>query len=109
MVYKYLYIEDDQVSSNAFKTSLEINNLIKIDLKTPKKMKEQIEYIKNCINDIDGILLDLRLDDNVSGRDEKPDYSTAKTLAQEIRGQARDGVIKEIPIILIWRFWLYNG
>jgi len=101
MACNYLYIEDEKESSKSYQRVLEKNGIVKIKIYTPLKLKEQIDFIKNNIAKFDGLLLDLRLDEQISDNI-KPDYSTATSLAQEIRIRAAEGYLKkELPIILI--------
>ena len=97
---KYLYIEDDPEHSKAFLNSFNNTNLVNVSLDAPLPFGKQIKHIKKNIESIDGLIIDLRLDDNRS-KHKGVDYR-GTSLAQEIRTKQTEKYFgKEFPIVII--------
>lgn len=105
MAIKYLYIDDNlghvvdgQVSGlNTNKDELEVVH------KQPEGdwEKERDYLIKGDFSrNYDGLIIDLRLDDEVNTRREKSNYK-GTTLSQELRTLSTENIVKEIPIVLL--------
>ena len=99
MIYKYLYIEDEPKASEAYVRRLQKNGLLKINILPPLELNNQVKYIKKNNSKIDGLILDLRLNDKANNNI-KANY-IAPTLAQEVRIRSAENYFgKEFPIIL---------
>ena len=61
--------------------------------------EEQLKYIQNHSDDIDGLILDLKLDDCLNENKKRATFR-GSTLAQEIRSRQKENLIKQMPIIL---------
>jgi len=95
---KYLYIDDSieeaEQSAKGFNTD-ELNIETK---RCDTSWKEQICSIAKE-TDIDGLILDLRLDDTPNNEGNRSDFR-GSAIAQEIRSRQTEGDIKQFPIIL---------
>jgi len=98
MTYNLLYI-DDEAAAETLKDGFNTTGQIKVNTVTPLPFEEQVEYLLAHQNEFDGLILDLRLDENpIKGRQL---YYTATSLATTIRSMAGDNQWKkEFPIIL---------
>lgn len=103
---KYIYLDDEPVSNvRGIKRTVEreIDNL-DIDHKHPLPYEAQIEQLKitSTSSNLDGLILDLRLDILYKDDDKSIDKANyrAATLAQEIRTRATEGEMPAYPIVL---------
>lgn len=97
-VIKYLYIDD---SIEEATQSAKGFNTEKLNVETKQcdaLWKEQMLSITNEKN-IDGLILDLRLDDTPNNEGNRSDFR-GSAIAQEIRSRQTEGKIKQFPIIL---------
>lgn len=98
MTYKLLYIDDDpnaKIIVDGFNTS----GLISVEYIKPTNFEEQIKELVAADGQYNGLILDLKLDENLST--ERKAYYSATTLAQQIRTKVSEGEWKsEIPMIL---------
>lgn len=100
---KYLYIDDelkntDDESVEAVRDGFNDVGLIQVDVDEPKDFKSQKKELLEKLKDYDGIILDLRLDQNM-----KLNVSyNAPAIAQELRTAVPnpDDHLKPCPIIL---------
>jgi hypothetical protein len=106
MVYKYLYIDDqDSYNLGSFIQAIVGNSQnISINSEQPKPFDEQIAYLRDTFKSYDGLILDWRLDE-IAPSGGKPVQFRAAALAQEIRTRGTEEGIKELPIVL---FSTYN-
>jgi hypothetical protein len=95
---RYLYIDDENVDTTApIRDGLRDTGLIEVELEQPQSFENQTLDLVSKLKNFDGVILDLRLDDNHSS---KARY-TAPPLAQYLRTNAvinKEG--KDCPIIL---------
>ncbi|KMQ67688.1 hypothetical protein ACM39_12600 [Chryseobacterium sp. FH2] len=103
--FKILYIDDDKdekLKIDPIVESLTSQALIEIELSYPEVLEGYVEKIKTDFPDIDACLIDLRLNENLKGRDNYASYP-AQVLAAAIRTyqSGKDAKFKEFPIILI--------
>lgn len=98
MTYNLLYLDDNPVAktiADGFNTT----GYLKVIIVKPTFFEEQIIELINRQSEYQGLILDLRLDEDLSG-DRKAHY-TATSLAQQIRSKVSEGAwIHEFPIIL---------
>ena len=103
MIYKYLYIDDEEKKvREPFAKNLS-DNKIKVDTKHVSEIElSNTEIIKQIVKNYDGLLLDLRLDQTASEDENKIRVPfTATVYAQHIRTLVTNGDIdKDIPIVL---------
>lgn len=95
---KFIYIDDDPESY--YKIQGFENEKLTIESQQHKdSWEEQLQSIKNKEDEIDGIILDLKLDDlpNLNGHRAK---FRGTSLAQEIRTRQKEGILKSFPIVL---------
>lgn len=97
---KYLYIDDDNHENAVEKIDGFLSeNLIIETVQHSNSWEEQLKYIQDHSDDIDGLILDLKLDDCLN-EDKKRATFRGSTLAQEIRSRQKENLIKQMPIIL---------
>lgn len=97
---KYIYIDDDKIEKSSDKVSGFIRENLSIDTQQHRgSWEEQINYICDSSNDIDGLILDLELNDLPNDNDERACFK-GTSLAQEIRTRQKGNGIKSFPIIL---------
>lgn len=95
---KYLYLDDEPNQVKAYSDWLEdANPNITVTNATPKLFGEQLDLIKS--QKWDGLIFDLRLDAFPNDDGDIVEYK-AFSLAQEIRTQASDGALTDIPIVI---------
>lgn len=95
--YKFTYI-DDLNDTTGTTRGFSVEGGLKVYSERPlDTLEEQINRIKD--QDIDGIILDLRLDDYENDNKKKVQFR-GTTLAQEIRTRQKEGEIKQFPIFL---------
>jgi len=95
---KYLYVDDENDKSvDAIASGFNDLDIINIEISQPLDFKNQIKDFNTRLSNYDGLILDLRLDQNM-----KLDVSyNAPAIAQEIRTlSSLSDSLKSIPIIL---------
>lgn len=104
MAINYLYIDDDSSDrANGTVQGLKKGGFIEVFLSQPESTwEEQIQFIqeKQKEDKLDGLIIDLRLDDYANAKDGAKANYRGTSLAQEIRTRQKEGGIKEFPIIL---------
>lgn len=94
---KYLYIDDE---GNPQKVSGFTNQSLVFSTVTHKdNWEEQIKYVRSLEDEIDGLLLDLRLND-LPNQNRKNACFGGTALAQEIRTWQKEKSFKNLPIVL---------
>lgn len=105
MAVKYLYLDDEspgkiqgyiRAVEGQSKSDLEIERV------PPRRYDRQVEAIRNLPEDVDGVILDFRLDmksNEIEGEKERASYRAA-SIAQEIRSLGTEGKIEEMPLVL---------
>ncbi|MEX0313646.1 MAG: hypothetical protein AB3N18_05675 [Allomuricauda sp.] len=95
---KYIYIDDENdPSTEAIVDGLNDTGIIEVSYRQVEEFNSQISFFEKELNSFQGIILDLRLDENMG----VGVRFTAPSLAQEIRTKSGAGLgIQEIPIIL---------
>jgi hypothetical protein len=101
MSTKFLYIDDDKVQDAEEKVQgFEQEGRLKIDPKQHRGTWEgQLKFIKENETAMDGLILDLRLDDLPNEKGERADFR-GTSLAQEIRTRQKEKEFKSFPIVL---------
>jgi len=100
--YKVLYIDDEaSENSQAFADGLSRNDLIEITIIKPTNFEELIKEIIGGQDEIDALILDLKLDGNQKG--ERTASYTAPSLATGIKTKyfSENGIKNSFPIFLI--------
>lgn len=99
--YKFLCLDDEDAVQSLIRTLNRKSSRIHIEWGFPKTFTQQIEQIIALDKDssIDGLMLDLRLDQSVGDNGESADYR-AGALAQQIRTLATEKKISAFPIFL---------
>jgi len=103
MTYKYLYIDDaEKHIREPFAKQLSNENVIVIPKHVSEVILSDTEKMIEYINEFDGLLLDLRLDETASEDEAKIKIPfTATVYAQHVRTLVTNGhVSKDIPIVL---------
>lgn len=100
MPYKYLYIDDtkDDIETGTI-NGLQDGDEILVDFKKPSNWENLIEELINILPEHDGIILDLRLNDNAYEDGRFAQYK-GSTVAQELRSLAKENKLEDLPIIL---------
>lgn len=95
---KYIYIDDENDPSiEAIRDGLNDTGIIEVDYRQVEEFTSQINFFETGLENYKGIILDLRLDENMG----VGVRFTAPSLAQEIRTKSGAGLgIKEVPIVL---------
>ncbi len=94
MAYNYIYI-DDEDAINGIIAGLDNEN-ISISYHKPKvAWNDEMSFFEKEHSNIDGLILDLRLEDGINGIEFK-----GSTLAQEIRTRQKERKIRSFPIVL---------
>lgn len=102
MAIKYLYLDDDpQKIVGQIARALSIQDALEVEYQPVEQFTSQVEQLIAKANDYDGLLLDLRLDQEPGSNGQRAEY-TATTLAQFLRTKVYDkeAGIKDFPIIL---------
>ncbi|MFC4263023.1 hypothetical protein ACFOWM_09050 [Ferruginibacter yonginensis] len=102
MAYNFLYIDDEQQEKiDGTISGLKCDEL-NITFSNPDpSWDEQIKILIEGQNEIDGIILDLRLQEEVNqAKGGKANYR-GSTLAQELRTLSKEKLLKDLPIILL--------
>lgn len=100
MKYRYLYIDDtrDRLEEGMI-NALQDKSDIEITFRGPADWETLIEYLKQELPNNNGIILDLRLNDNAY-EDKKYAKYKGSTVAQELRSLTKEGLLKDFPMIL---------
>jgi hypothetical protein len=101
MDIKFLYIDDDKVQTSKEKVQgFELKDRLTI---VPNQHKgtweEQLKFIKENENSMNGLILDLRLDDFPNEETKYADFR-GTSLAQEIRTRQKETALSSFPIVL---------
>jgi len=103
MSYKFIYIDDtnDKVEQGTIH-GLEATGEIKIDFSTPVEWEAQINQLTAALPEANGLILDLRLNDNANEQGKVAMYR-GSSIAQELRTLSKENTIikKDFPIILL--------
>jgi len=102
MEYRLIYIDDDLGNASIFKDGLITNKLLDVTVIKADDFEKQLKEIIKIQKDFDGIILDLKLDENQKG--ERKAFYTAPALAQQLRSKSIDkknGFKEEFPIFLL--------
>lgn len=102
MAVKYLYLDDDsQQKVGQIARSLSIPGVIEVEYRPVSLFTSQVEQLLAPEKEFDGLLLDLRLDQEPRENGQKAEY-TATTLAQFLRTKVYDqeAGIRDFPIVL---------
>jgi hypothetical protein len=101
MDIKFLYIDDDKVQTSKEKVQgFELKGRLTIAPNQHKgTWEEQLKFIKENENSMNGLILDLRLDDFPN---EETKYANFRgtSLAQEIRTRQKETALSSFPIVL---------
>ena len=100
MPYKYLYIDDtkDDIETGTI-NGLQDGDEILVNFKKPSNWENLIEELINILPEYNGIILDLRLNDNPY-EDGRFAHYKGSTVAQELRSLSKENKIEDLPIIL---------
>ena len=100
MPIKFLYIDDeeDQIVRGAI-NALQSEQDIFITFKGLSSWEQLIDDLVNLIPEFDGLILDLRLNDNPYAEGKSAQYK-GSTVAQELRSLSKEKSLKDLPIIL---------
>lgn len=100
MITTYIYIDDDKLSDAQEKVQgFEQSNLRIITSQHKGTWESQMSFIMENEKTLDGLLLDLRLDDFPNENGDRANFR-GTSLAQEIRTRQKEGGLKSFPIIL---------
>lgn len=103
-IHKYLYLDDEK--NKAIQAYVDLLNKSHSELeifhKQPCDFSNQVKDIVDSLkrNNYDGLILDLRLDLKKINDNIVVDYR-ASSIAQEIRTRAKEGSVKDCPIVLL--------
>lgn len=105
MSNKYIFIDDKIDMLKSVVDRLNSFNQVEIEAVSIKKFNDMIDYISTDIDNIDGIILDLRLDEAPIEGEEGTARYKAPALALELRTLAAETVetqrtLKDLPIVL---------
>lgn len=102
MTYKYLYIDDiPNGQEQGIKNGIQQHGLIEVTFRQPKDWNGQMDEVKTLMLDHDGLILDLRLQDNPNSEGEYAKYR-GSTVAQELRTLVKEKEIaNDFPIVLL--------
>ena len=96
----YKDIDDDAIDKSKDNVSGFISKKLVIETQQHKgSWEEQIKYISEISNNIDGLILDLELNDLPNEKNERA-YFRGTSLAQEIRTRQKGNDIRSFPIVL---------
>ena len=98
MAIQYYYIDDDPDSYNKIQ-GFECDNLVITAVQHQDSWENQLDYLKSIESHIDGLILDLKLDD-VPNENRIRAQFRGTSLAQEIRTRQKEGELKSFPVIL---------
>lgn len=94
----YLYIDDDPQSNNIIQ-GFENDNLSISIAQHQNSWKDQMHYLTENEGILDGLILDLKLDQFPNQNNIKANYR-GTSIAQEIRTRQKEKVLKSFPIVL---------
>ncbi len=94
----YIYIDDDPDSYKKIQ-GFENENLSIETVQHEDSWKQQMTFLKQKESSIDGLVLDLKLDDLPNGNAQRADFR-GTSLAQEIRTRQKERVLESFPIVL---------
>ena len=99
----YLYIDDDSAERvDGTVEGFKQENYLEIIPNQPNSTwEEQIQFVEQKENEgiLDGLILDLRLDDYPNAQLKKANFR-GTSLAQEVRTRQKEGILKPFPIVL---------
>lgn len=98
MAIHYFYIDDDPNSHDKIQ-GFECDNLVISTVQHQDSWEEQLNFLKSKEQDLDGLILDLKLDDMPNGHHKRAEFR-GTSLAQEIRTRQKEGGLKSFPIVL---------
>ena len=98
MAIQYFYIDDDPNSHDKIQ-GFECDNLVIKAVQHQDSWEEQLNYLKTNEQPLDGLILDLKLDDLPNNHHKRAEFR-GTSLAQEIRTRQKEGGLKGFPIIL---------
>ena len=98
MAIQYFYIDDDPNSHDKIQ-GFECDNLVIKAVQHQDSWEEQLNYLKTNEQPLDGLILDLKLDDLPNNHHKRAEFR-GTALAQEIRTRQKEGGLKGFPIIL---------
>ena len=94
MEYKYYYIDDEDTLKGIIVGLC--NEIVDVSYHKPNvAWNDEILFFEQEHAKMDGLMLDLRLEDGINGIEYK-----GSTLAQEIRTRQKEGKMRSFPIIL---------
>lgn len=105
MAIKYLYLDDespDKIQGYIRAVKGQTKADLEIERVPPLRYDRQVEAIRSLPDDVDGVVLDFRLDmksNEIEGETERASYRAA-SIAQELRSLGTEGKIEEIPLVL---------
>lgn len=104
MAVNYLYIDDDSSDrANGTVQGFKKGDIIEVSLSQPESSwEQQIQFLESKQNEdlLDGLIIDLRLDDYANTKSGLKASYRGTSFAQEIRTRQKEGSIKEFPIVL---------
>lgn len=100
MAVTFIYIDDDKLKDAEAKVQgFEQSGLKVITNQHKGTWENQLKFIKENESTLDGLILDLRLDDYPNAEGERAGFR-GTSLAQEIRTRQKEGEFKAFPIVL---------
>ena len=99
MSVHYIYIDDDPNSYNKIQGFEQKDQLSIETVQHEDSWELQMKFLKQKESSIDGLILDLKLDDLPNRNDQRANFR-GTSLAQEIRTRQKEGVLKSFPIVL---------
>lgn len=97
---KYIYFDDEKDTKvDSLIHNINRHNNVFVERSDSMLFGDFVKWIEKNIENYDGVLLDLILNDKANGNGEIAEY-TAPVAAQYIRTLATDGKIKDLPIVL---------
>lgn len=97
---KYIYIDDDPQQHIA-QGFLKEGELIVDGRQPDSSWEKQLMFLRQEADSIDGLILDLRLDETPNSTDKTTSDFRGTSLAQEIRTRQKESNMKSFPIILM--------
>lgn len=98
MATRFFYIDDDPNSYDKIQ-GFECDNLVINTVQHQDSWEDQLNFLKSNEQRIDGLILDLKLDDLPNEHHKRAEFR-GTSLAQEIRTRQKEGGIKSFPIVL---------
>ena len=107
MTYNLLYLDDDP-NATTIADGFQTKGLINVTVQKATSFEAQIKELIKEQEKFQGLILDLKLDDNLSG--ERKAYYTATSLAAQVRSKIKEGIWKlEFPIFLFTTIQNYKN